>query len=723
MKNLTSYVGLSAILVGMAATPLYGQHVFFPQTFAGAKESAGVIGMEVHLDAPSAQDITVAVSFVDLEAVGGLVDAPCVDYLAPMTQVVFEAGVTNELLIFELVDDSLIEPTERFMAVLGDPTGGATLGVASQLVFAIYDDDADLDWTPVATNEVPPDVIVFTNVPPPVAPVALTSTPRIGFSGTAGSIPESGGGFRLTVGLWAPFTAAVSFAPTVLGQSPTPGADYIPPGGIHVITAGQTRVEIPVTIVYSNKEENDKTITFAITNIVNAQPRPPVRYTVTIVDEDRTAAYLDVTSASRSEANPTPVVVPVRLVRASERTNEVRFSLGGSAEPDGIDYVVDIPGIGGSSGVVAGPRSGTLIFLPGETEKIFTFTVVDDDLRESDENVVLTIAHPRGGVLAGADRFELTIVDDDAALPSLEFAADRSSGPEYASVTITVRLSARSAQDVLFELRFDGTATPGVDYLAPPLEQLIVPAGELEAEFDLVVIDDLDTEPDESVQLTLINVSNAMIGERASTVHWIIDDDRPEASGITLVRVEVPAAEVNRKLTLIGPKTASIVPRGLAVDDHGNVYFSDYGPSGAVEEGGVWWLPPGSIHPIRLVGGLTRPSDIELTPDQRSLVVALDNGTILRLGLGLTLEIENIRALSGNTRVFVHTPLGVSPAYVPAAENGLITIMDLWAGAGADESVDLVIEHRGESRIITGIPIGAGGSTRRLGHTKAVVEF
>lgn len=71
---------------------------------------------------------------------------PGKDYV-PLSEVLtFARGETLKTVHLALVDDALLEPTERLVLVLSDPTGGAELGSQKQFELDIVDDDAAVEF-------------------------------------------------------------------------------------------------------------------------------------------------------------------------------------------------------------------------------------------------------------------------------------------------------------------------------------------------------------------------------------------------------------------------------------------------------------------------------------------------------------------------------------------------------------------------------------------------
>ena len=187
--------------------------------------------------------------------------------------------------------------------------------------------------------------------------------------------------------------------------------------------------------------------------------------------------------------------------------------------PTGVDYT---------------HTSGTLDFDAGETEKIFTVSVIGDEVYEGDETVDLTLSGPVSATLVAPSSAVLTIIDDDGP-PEVSFSAasfniiEGDSGST--NVTITATLSAVSGQPVSVNYGTSGdTATNGVDY-TDTSGTLNFAAGDTDKTFTVSIIGDEVFEGDETVDLTLSVPVSATLGAPSSAILTIVDDDGlPEVS-------------------------------------------------------------------------------------------------------------------------------------------------------------------------------------------------
>lgn len=99
--------------------------------------------------------------------------------------------------------------------------------------------------------------------------------------------------------------------------------------------------------------------------------------------------------------------------------------------------------------------------------------------------------------------------------------------------------------------------------------------------------------------------------------------------GITPYGVTGPGPRV----ILVGiPPFGSLVGGGLAVDRAGNLYVSDFAA------GEVLMLPASGGNAVTVVRGLNSPSDIEVSPDGRSLVIAQPDGQVVRRHFGVSIR-------------------------------------------------------------------------------------
>ncbi|MBT9143589.1 MAG: hypothetical protein DDT29_01997 [Dehalococcoidia bacterium] len=171
--------------------------------------------------------------------------------------------------------------------------------------------------------------------------------------------------------------------------------------------------------------------------------------------------------------------------------------------------------------------SGTLTFDPGVTSQSFTVTILNDDLVEGDETLNLTLSNPTNAVLGTPPVAVLTIIDDE--MPEVMFdSATYMVAEDGIEAIITVVLSQATLNTVTVDYATsDGTATAPDDYTAASGTLTFAP-GVTSQSFTVTILDDALVEGNETVNLTLSNPTNAVLGTPPAAVLTITDDEMPE---------------------------------------------------------------------------------------------------------------------------------------------------------------------------------------------------
>ncbi|HSH39645.1 MAG TPA: Calx-beta domain-containing protein [Chthoniobacterales bacterium] len=266
--------------------------------------------------------------------------------------------------------------------------------------------------------------------------------------------------------------------------------------------------------LFTNPIQGDPIVTGPYSNVrcvtVSGNPLPPP---VPGVFQFNAATY-----AAGENAGTTTITVTRTGGTATQAT--VNFATSDGSATAGADY---------------SPSSGTLTFAPGEASKTFTVAITDDSAVEPDETVNLTLSNPTGGASLGTPRTAvLTIIENDTSAGSppargtLQFSAASYSEAENAgNATITVTRTGGSDGSVsVAYATADGSAKTGSDYTSTP-GTLMFGAGEVTKTFAVPLIDDSSPEPDESLTLTLSNVTGgATLGNPSTAALTILDTVR-----------------------------------------------------------------------------------------------------------------------------------------------------------------------------------------------------
>jgi hypothetical protein len=214
------------------------------------------------------------------------------------------------------------------------------------------------------------------------------------------------------------------------------------------------------------------------------------------LDAADTVVQFDSPTSSGIETE-SPAMLAVTLLYPLEgQTVTVDYAAtGGTAAGGGTDYTL-IP--------------GTLIFTPGVTTQTIDINIVDDGPYEDDETIEVTLSNPNNVELGATAQHVFTILDPS---PTVAFETAASESPEDVSPAyIPVSLSWPWPDTVTVDYNVTGgTAIDGEDYNLPAGTLSFDPC-ELTQYISISIVDDGFLEdPDETIEITLSNPSNAKL--------------------------------------------------------------------------------------------------------------------------------------------------------------------------------------------------------------------
>ncbi len=172
--------------------------------------------------------------------------------------------------------------------------------------------------------------------------------------------------------------------------------DYASASGTLTFAPGELSKQVTVAIAGDTLDEPHETYTLNLSNSAGATVADG-RGAGTILDNDPQVS-ISVDDVSRVESNG-PAAFTVSLSKASGKVVTVAYATadGSAVAPD--DYAA---------------RSGTLVFLAGETSKTVSAPLVDDQAEEAEETFTLGLSSAVNASLADAQGVG-TIVDDDGS--------------------------------------------------------------------------------------------------------------------------------------------------------------------------------------------------------------------------------------------------------------------------------------------------------------------
>ena len=185
-----------------------------------------------------------------------------------------------------------------------------------------------------------------------------------------------------------------------------------------------------------------------------------------IVPGYRESEYLNANGYLQFQARslaPGVVSIGTSVINVKENDGAVAFQIVRSQGTDGfvsVDYSTF------SSTAIAGadfvPQSGTVTFAPGETIKLVTVALVDDEIAEATKGFGFAIDNVTGGALLLAPRTATaTITDDDVLLPNYpDFANAQGLQLNGTAATDAGRLVVNAAQSDSFGSVFFESSIP-----------------------------------------------------------------------------------------------------------------------------------------------------------------------------------------------------------------------------------------------------------------------
>ena len=224
------------------------------------------------------------------------------------------------------------------------------------------------------------------------------------------------------------------------------------------------------------------------------------------------------------------VVLTVNLFPASSGTVTVDYATSDITADAGMDYTA---------------TSGTLTFMPGETSKTITVTLLNDTVYDDTERFQVTLSNPTGAALSAASFANVNISNDDA-VPTASME-DVIVNEDAGTMTLTLALSHESSIAVMYETTdsaVSGTATRPNDYvnfLQGAFTTITVPAGDTSATFDITIVDDMVNEYEETIIIMWTRTPGIEATPTSFTFTGTITDN--DGTGVSVSRTTLTVTE------------------------------------------------------------------------------------------------------------------------------------------------------------------------------------
>ncbi|MFC1845442.1 Calx-beta domain-containing protein, partial [Thermodesulfobacteriota bacterium] len=381
--------------------------VDFTSPTQSVAENVGTVTVTAQLSGVSNFDATVPFTINGSSTATSIDDDPInYDHDLSDGSITITAGQLTGSTTFSVTGDSLDESDETVIIDMGTPVNAIKGTTATTHTLTITDDDD------------PPTVYFIS---------ALQATADE--SGTA----------TITAQLSAVSGRDVTVPFTINGASTADGSDYsisppFPDPGEVTITAGNTTVDIIVTITDDSDIEDDETVIVDMGSPTNATQGATIQHILTITDDETPPVVnFSVDPQSVAEDVVGTVTITATLDVTSTLDVTVPFTVSGTATGGGTDHDL---------------ADGNIIITAGQLTGSTTFSVNDDSLDENDETVIVTMGTPVNATRGTTDEHTVTINDNDVT-PTVQFTADsQATAGESGTATITAQLSAVSGRNV-----------------------------------------------------------------------------------------------------------------------------------------------------------------------------------------------------------------------------------------------------------------------------------
>jgi hypothetical protein len=453
-----------------------GPVVSFANATSAHSEAGGIIQIPLSLSWSTTASITLPYTIHNSSSATSGID------FTSTWVIIIPPGATTASIPFTLINDTIYEGDERIEIDLWAPIN-AQWGSILRHTATITDND-------------------------PLISVALSSTGQ--------TISENAWSVNIGVQLSSISSTPVTFNYT-LSWTATGSVDYTDitgiPGSI-TIPAGSLTWSINISLLDDTLYEPTETITISGQSASWAILTAPTSHTISIQDNDTyPSVWFDLASSSVQESDGS-ISLWVSLSSPSGSPVTIPVSIGMSSTTNTLD----------------GALSTVLLTIPaGSTTWSISFSITDDILDENDEIVSIELWTPTWATLSTNTSHILTLLDNDSE-PSLAFAQTGSTFSEASGTgNIIITLSAISAKTVTipYSISPSSTAFVWLDYTDISSWVVTIPAGTLSVSLQNSLLDDTQSEAQETIIYSLWTPTNVTLGTITNHTVNITDNDGP----------------------------------------------------------------------------------------------------------------------------------------------------------------------------------------------------
>lgn len=331
--------------------------VRFALTETNLTERTATLAFPVNLDYPMSREVRVDYFTRELTATAGE------DFEPAAGTLIFAPGTTNRVLTVRVLDDARVERDEQFQIVL---TNGVDTVPGPPLTVTLLDNDP----------------------------------PAVRFAAERFSAHEDAGTALLSVVLSAASGRPVSVPWAATNGTATAGLDYVASTGVLEFAPGQTQKNIALPLLDDALDEPTETVEVRLFNPTNAVLTAPTLAVLEILDNEPPTVNFSAATYTVSEGAGS-FTATVTLTKPSTQTLYVDYATAGGTATPGQDYVA---------------AAGTLIFSPGQTQRTFVVTLLNDTEVEPPETIELRLSGFVNVLPGERVQATLTLLDDETPL-------------------------------------------------------------------------------------------------------------------------------------------------------------------------------------------------------------------------------------------------------------------------------------------------------------------
>lgn len=358
------------------------------------------------------------------------------------------------------------------------------------------------------------------------------------------------------------------------------GSDYLFTNGVLVFADGEVSQSFVVRVQNDTEDEGLETVTVRIMNPGNgAILDEPSTATLTIVDNDGapTMSINDI-MVSEGDTGTRNVSFTVTLSAAANAPVTAQFATSNGTATAGVDYT---------------SASGRVNFDTGVIMQTIIVEIIGDTIAEPTENFTVTLSNASN---VGIDKAQGTcsIIDNDVTNGTIQFSQPAftvNEGDGRVNIIVTRTGGSSGTISVNYTV-MSGTAVALTDFRAPDGMVIFASGDTAPKTISVEIIEDTQTEGDETFTLALSNPFGGAIIGLANTVVTIRDNDFGTAAEINFITPEFFAVESDGMVTVTVTRTGGSNSTSTVffnTDDGTALNGSDY-----VLQSGTLTFNPGS---------------------------------------------------------------------------------------------------------------------------------